>query len=71
MRQQNLGRYLISLAALITIFAPILADWNKSHIFNPRWSPHARFHAITSLGMALSLAPVSLWLVCGVQRSRP
>jgi hypothetical protein len=70
MRQQNLDRYLISLVALITIVAPILADWNKSHIFNPHWAPHARFHAIISLGMALSLAPGSLWLVCGVQRSR-
>ena len=63
MRQRNLGRYLISLAALITVVAPILADWNKTHIFNPRWPPHARFHAVTGLGMALTLAPVALWLV--------
>jgi hypothetical protein len=62
MQQQNLGRSFISLAALITIVAPILADWNKTHIFNPHWPPHARFHAITGLGMALTLAPVSLWL---------
>ncbi len=48
--RQNLGRLLISLAALITAVAPFLADWNDSHLFSSQWSPHARFHGAVSLG---------------------
>ncbi len=47
----NIGKILISLAAIITAVAPFLADWNDSHLFSPQWSPHARFHGAVSLGM--------------------
>jgi hypothetical protein len=57
------GRLLISLAALITGVVPVLADWNDTHVFSAQWSPHARFHGVTSLGMALTLSPVALWLL--------
>ena len=58
----NLGRLLISLAALITGVAPILADWNETHIFSRRWSPHARFHGVTALLMTGVLSMVALVL---------
>jgi hypothetical protein len=61
--RRNGGRLLISLAAILTAVVPWLADWNDSHIFSSRWSPHARFHGVTSLGMATTLAPVALWLL--------
>ncbi len=41
--RRNIGKMLISLAAIITAVAPFLADWNDSHLFSPQWSPHARF----------------------------
>ena len=56
------GKVLLSGSAIMTAVAPIMADWNGSHIFSPRWSPHARFHGVVSLGMANMLAPVALWL---------
>ncbi len=61
--RQNIGRILISIAAIITGVIPILADWNDSHIFSKQWSPHARFHGVTSLSMATILSSVALWLL--------
>ena len=58
----NVGRLLVSLAALITGVAPILADWNDTHIFSRRWSPHARFHGVTALVTTNLLAAMSLVL---------
>jgi hypothetical protein len=55
------GRGLLSLANLITLVAPAVADWNESHILNQRWPSHARFHGVTSLAMTSSLAGVNLW----------
>ena len=39
-----LGKSLLTLANVITVVAPLAADWNDSHIFNERWPAHARFH---------------------------
>jgi hypothetical protein len=39
-----IGRWLLSLVALFTIAGPYGADWNETHIYNPNWPPHAKFH---------------------------
>lgn len=56
-----LGRSLLTLANVITVAAPIAADWNDSHIFNKRWPAHARFHSVTALAMASTLSSVNIW----------
>jgi hypothetical protein len=56
-----LGRGLLTLANVITVAAPLAADWNDSHIFNERWPGHARFHGVTALAMVTSLSCASIW----------
>src|SRR5205085_12118456 len=34
-----------------TLF-PYTTLFRSTHVFNPQWLPHARFHTVTSLGMA-------------------
>src|SRR5215472_11462726 len=58
-----LGRGLLSLANVITMAAPVAADWNGSHIFNDRWPGHARFHGVTALAMAATLSTVNIWSI--------
>jgi Family of unknown function (DUF6640) len=58
-----LGRCLLTLANVITLAAPVAADWNDSHIFNPRWPAHARFHGVTALAMAATLSSFNIWSV--------
>lgn len=57
------GRVLLSVAAIATLVVPALADLNTSHIFNPQWTPHAKFHDIVLLCMTLGLSPIALWLL--------
>jgi hypothetical protein len=38
------GKVLLSVVALFTSTGCYLADWSDSHVFNPRWPPHAKFH---------------------------
>jgi Family of unknown function (DUF6640) len=58
-----LGRSLLTLANVITVAAPLAADWNDSHIFNPRWPAHARFHGVTALAMSTTLSAANIWSV--------
>jgi hypothetical protein len=58
-----LGRGLLTLANVITVAAPVAADWNDSHIFNERWPSHARFHGVTALAMAVTLSSASIWSI--------
>jgi hypothetical protein len=55
-----LGRSLLTLANVITVAAPVAADWNDSHIFNERWPGHARFHGVTALAMTATLSSLSI-----------
>jgi len=60
---RTLGRSLLTVANVITVVAPVAADWNDSHIFNERWPGHARFHGVTALAMAVTLSSANIWSV--------
>ena len=37
------GRWLLGSAAITTTVGGNLTDWNRTDLFNPRWSAHAKF----------------------------
>ena len=43
-RQLNASRLLVSLLAGFTAVSPFVADFNRTHVYNPYWPGHARFH---------------------------
>ncbi|MEL7179620.1 MAG: DUF6640 family protein [Pseudomonadota bacterium] len=50
----------------ITIFyglVPAIADLNETHLFNPLWSEHARFHGAWFLAFAAGIAVIALFLI--------
>jgi hypothetical protein len=55
------GRLCVSLVACFTTFAAYMADWNETHIYNPRWPAHAKFHNGQTMSMGLALGLSSLY----------
>ena len=58
------GRVLLTVTALFAGIGPFAFDWNETHIYNPGWPPHAKFHnaQTMSLGAALCATAVgTLW----------
>lgn len=53
----TLGRICLTVTALVTSIGTYAADWSESHVLNPRWPPHAKFHngQTMSLGLALGI----------------
>ncbi|WP_410630470.1 DUF6640 family protein [Amycolatopsis sp. cmx-4-83] len=61
MSRKSLGRALISLTSLVTAVGPYRADWNETHVYNPAWPPHAKFHNGQTMSLGLALGATSLW----------
>jgi len=64
MQATILGKALISATAVAQMVGPFIFDFNETHIYNPSWPPHAKFHNAQTMssGVALSLATlVNLW----------
>jgi hypothetical protein len=63
MKRTNSGRrILISVAALTTV-GGFLADWNRTHLFNPNWPPHAKFHDAQSIILGSVLGASGLYFL--------
>jgi hypothetical protein len=39
------------------------ADVNRTHMFNPTWPPHARFHSAAGWGTVAGMQLFALWLL--------
>ena len=57
------GRILLTALAALTASGGFMADMNKTHIFNPRWTPHAKFHDAMTILLASMLGVSSIYLL--------
>ncbi|KAK0285222.1 hypothetical protein LTR35_005424 [Friedmanniomyces endolithicus] len=55
------GRALITLANLLYAVGAFAADFNETHVYNPRWPPHARFHNGQTMTLGVFLSAMSLY----------
>ncbi|WP_454777900.1 DUF6640 family protein [Georgenia muralis] len=55
------GVVLLRVVAGLTAVGGFAADWNRTHLFNPAWPPHARFHDAMTISLGALLGGVSLY----------
>lgn len=65
MKQSKYAKYLISFCAIVTIIIPSLMDLNSTHMTNPLWAPHARFHWSIQWYSITILNGIALYLLWG------
>jgi hypothetical protein len=57
----TLGRIILSVIGLGTSIGGYIADWNETHVKNPTWPPHARFHNGQTMSMGMGLGLLTLY----------
>ena len=55
------GRILLTICAILTATASFLADWSETHVLNPNWPPHAKFHNGQTMSFALLLGILTIY----------
>ena len=63
MSRTNTGKRILTAAVVAFPLIGALADWNQSHIFNPTWPPHARYHAASMSVIVSCTAAIAMWLL--------
>jgi hypothetical protein len=64
MEQTGEGRLLLISVAALTTVGGFVADWNRTHLFNPDWPPHAKFHDALSIALGALLGACGLYFLC-------
>jgi hypothetical protein len=59
----KLGRWILSSIAVLTALSPYVADMNKTHMYNPNWSPHAKYHDAQTMLLGSLLGISSLYFL--------
>lgn len=55
------GRRILNLVAVTTVVGGFAADWNHTHLLNPAWPPHARFHDAMTIALGGLLGAGALY----------
>ena len=55
------GRVLLTIAGLFTAISPYIADFNETHVYNPSWTPHAKFHNGQTMSMGVYLGAMTVY----------
>ncbi|RYP30821.1 hypothetical protein DL768_011184 [Monosporascus sp. mg162] len=56
-----LGRLLLTIDAVGLLIGAPIADYGPTHMFNPRWPPHAKFHNGQTINLSILLGLATLY----------
>jgi hypothetical protein len=63
MSGHRVGRKLLLSVAFLTAVGDFAADWNRTHLVNPWWTTHAKFHDAMTILLGLMLGVGALYLL--------
>ena len=58
-----IARVLFTLATISWAALTVVADFNKTHATNPKWTPHARFHVVWQISSYVGFGLMALALI--------
>jgi hypothetical protein len=59
------GKLLLTLTSFWSAYGSYHFDWNETHIYNPDWPAHAKFHNAQTMSTGAALGLVGLYALWG------
>lgn len=59
----NPGRLVLTFILIFFGFGDVPIDGNATHLFNPEWPPHARYHLVMQFVAFAALGALGLWFL--------
>ncbi|KAI0096985.1 hypothetical protein GGR51DRAFT_553259 [Nemania sp. FL0031] len=56
-----LGRILLTIDGILLLVGAPIADYGPTHMFNPNWPPHAKFHNGQTITLSLLLGVATMF----------
>lgn len=63
MKSISTGKIVVSIVAIYSAIGSYAFDWNKTHIYNPLWPPHAKFHNAQTMLLGTCIGLIALWVL--------
>ena len=63
MLKGNWGRIILTVVLINSFVVSIYVDLNETHLFNPQWTGHAKFHDAAMLHLLTGVCILGLWLM--------
>lgn len=63
MKSISTGKILITIVAIWATAGSYIFDWNKTHIYNPRWPPHAKFHNAQTMLLGTMIGLLAIYVL--------
>jgi hypothetical protein len=65
MKAITAGKLILTLTSTWSAAGSYVFDWNDTHIYNPEWTPHAKFHNAQSMSMGVFMGVPALCALWG------
>src|SRR5215510_2179809 len=69
--RERRGRALLGITILITVGLQVIADWSLSHMRDPGWPPHAKYHLLVYHFSLMLFGGIALYRLCGPAKREP
>ena len=68
MRRMTIGLALLTVVAAFVAISAVVFDFTPTHLYNPAWPPHARFHGYLSVARTVLIMLIVVTLAWGPVR---
>ena len=68
MRRMTIGLALLTVLAAFVAISAVVFDFTPTHLYNPAWPPHARFHGYLSVARTVLIMLIVVTLAWGPVR---
>jgi len=68
--RKNVGLVLLTMLSGFVAISGVVVDFTATHIYNPTWPPHARFHGYLSIARTVLIMAAVIVLIWGPVRAK-